>query len=74
VGVQQINLFFNDLNEHYYPLMASNNWPETFISSYSHIVSIAYSLYTYGIFLFLITSVILLLALITPIYLSERQY
>lgn len=25
VGVQQINLFFNDLNEHYYPLMASNN-------------------------------------------------
>ena len=61
------------------PLMSgntvANNWPETLISNSSsaqQIVSVAYSLYTYGAFLFLLLSLILLLAMIAPIYLSRK--
>jgi NADH:ubiquinone oxidoreductase subunit 6 (subunit J) len=61
------------------PLMSgntvANNWPETLISSSSsaqQIVSVAYSLYTYGAFWFLLLSLILLLAMIAPIYLSRK--
>ena len=54
------------------PLIANNNWPETLISSYTQIVSVAYSLYTYGAFWFLLLGFILLLAMIAPIYLSRK--
>jgi len=61
------------------PLMSghtvANNWPETLISNSSsaqQIVSVAYSLYTYGAFWFLLLSLILLLAMIAPIYLSRK--
>lgn len=63
----------NSINNEFFPLLISNNWPETLLSNFSHILSIAYSLYTYGAFLFLLTSIILLLALISPIYLSGRS-
>ena len=53
-------------------LITNNNWPETLISTYTQIVSVAYSLYTYGAFWFLLLSLILLLAMIAPIYLSRR--
>lgn len=33
-----------------FPLITNSNWPETLISSYTQIVSVAYSLYTYGAF------------------------
>ena len=56
------------------PLITNSNWAETLISS-SHsaqqIVSVAYNLYTYGAFLFLLLGMILLLAMIAPIYLSR---
>ena len=54
------------------PLMTNNNWPETLISSYTQIVSVAYSLYTYGAFWFILLGFILLLAMIAPIYLSRK--
>jgi NADH:ubiquinone oxidoreductase subunit 6 (subunit J) len=41
--------------------------------SYTHIIAVAYSLYTYGAFLFLICGFILLLAMIAPIYLSKHS-
>lgn len=53
----------------------AHNWPETLISSSSseqQIVSVAYSLYTYGAFWFLLLSLILLLAMIAPIYISRK--
>jgi NADH-ubiquinone oxidoreductase chain 6 len=50
----------------------ANNWAETLIGSYTQIVSVAYSLYTYGAFWFLLLSLILLLAMIAPIYLSRK--
>ena len=50
----------------------ANNWPETLISTYTQIVSVAYSLYTYGAFWFLLLSMILLLAMIAPIYISKK--
>lgn len=55
-----------------YLLITNNNWPETLINSYTQIVSVAYSLYTYGAFLFLLLGFILLLAMIAPIYLSRK--
>jgi NADH-ubiquinone oxidoreductase chain 6 len=53
--------------------LASRFWPEILIQSYSHITSVAYSLYTFGAFWFLLTGYILLLAMIAPIYLSKRK-
>ena len=53
----------------------NKNLPETLISSTrsaQQIISVAYSLYTYGSFLFLYLGIILLLAMIAPIYLSRR--
>lgn len=50
----------------------SDNWHETLILGYTHIISVAYSLYTYGAFWFLLCSLILLLAMIAPIYISKR--
>ena len=47
-------------------------WPDTLVVNYTQIVGVAYSLYTYGAFWFLITGFILLLAMIAPIYLSTR--
>lgn len=35
---------------HAIPLISNINWPETLINSYTQIVSVAYSLYTYGAF------------------------
>jgi len=55
------------------PLLVSNNWPEMLVVNYTHIVSVAYALYTYGAFEFLICGIILLLAMIAPIYLSRRN-
>ena len=54
------------------PLLGFNNWPETNIMGYNHIISVAYSLYTYGAFWFLLTSFILLLAMIAPIFISKK--
>ena len=54
-------------------LLIMDNWPETFIMGYSHITSIAYSLYTYGASWFLLTGIILLLGMIAPIYLSKKS-
>ena len=58
------------------PLITNLNWAETLISS-SHsaqqIVSVAYNLYTYGAFLFILLGMILLLAMIAPIYLSRTN-
>jgi NADH-ubiquinone oxidoreductase chain 6 len=54
------------------PLISNINWPETLINSYTQIVSVAYSLYTYGAFWFLLLGMILLLAMIAPIYISKR--
>jgi len=53
---------------------SAQNWPETLIStsSASQIVSVAYNLYTYGAFLFMLLSIILLLAMIAPIYISKK--
>jgi NADH-ubiquinone oxidoreductase chain 6 len=63
-------------NSNISPLLNGNtvasNWPETLINSYTQIVSVAYSLYTYGAFWFLLLSLILLLAMIAPIYLSRK--
>lgn len=71
-AVNANNLFFNNG----FPLMSghtvASNWPETLINSYTQIVSVAYSLYTYGAFWFLLLSLILLLAMIAPIYLSRK--
>ena len=53
-------------------LITNNNWPETLISSYTQIVSVAYNLYTYGAFWFILLAMILLLAMIAPIYLSRN--
>jgi NADH-ubiquinone oxidoreductase chain 6 len=53
-------------------LLTANNWPETVLVSYTQIISLAHSLYTYGAFWFLLTSLILLLAMVAPIYLSKR--
>jgi NADH-ubiquinone oxidoreductase chain 6 len=55
-----------------FPIVSNSNWPETLIGSYTQIVSVAYSLYTYGAFLFLVLSFILLLAMIAPIYISRK--
>jgi NADH-ubiquinone oxidoreductase chain 6 len=55
-----------------FPIVSNNNWPETLIGSYTQIVPVAYSLYTYGAFLFLVLSFILLLAMIAPIYISRK--
>ena len=54
------------------PLTSNINWPETLINSYTQIVSVAYSLYTYGASWFLLLGMILLLAMIAPIYISRR--
>lgn len=54
------------------PLISNLNWPETLINNHTQIVSVAYSLYTYGAFLFLLLGMILLLAMIAPIYISKR--
>jgi NADH-ubiquinone oxidoreductase chain 6 len=71
-----VSAFFNSYNNNIVPLMSghtvASNWPETLISSYTQIVSVAYSLYTYGAFWFLLLSIILLLAMIAPIYLSRK--
>ena len=74
-----LNNFSLDTNIYYYglnsnlskPLLTIFNWPETFLISYTHILSVAYSLYTYGAFWFLLIGLILLLAMIAPIYLSK---
>jgi len=55
------------------PSLSYTNWPETILMSYTHITAVAYSLYTYGAFLFLICGFILLLAMIAPIYLSKHS-
>lgn len=49
------------------------NWADTLVISYTQIVGVAYSLYTYGAFWFLMTSIILLLAMVAPIYLSGSK-
>lgn len=49
------------------------NWADTLVISYTQIVGVAYSLYTYGAFWFLMTSLILLLAMVAPIYLSGSK-
>jgi NADH-ubiquinone oxidoreductase chain 6 len=71
-----VSAFFNSYSNNIIPLMSghtvASNWPETLISSYTQIVSVAYSLYTYGAFWFLLLSLILLLAMIAPIYLSRK--
>lgn len=57
------------------PLITNSIWPETLInntSSAQQIVSVAYSLYTYGASWFLLLGIILLLAMIAPIYLSRK--
>lgn len=59
-------------SQNIYSLITNNNWPETLINSYTQIVSVAYSLYTYGAFWFLLLGFILLLAMIAPIYLSRK--
>ena len=72
-----LTLDLNNFNiDHYFintlPLITQNNWPETVLNTYTHIVSVAYALYTYGAFWFLLTGMILLLAMIAPIYISKR--
>lgn len=54
-------------------LLVSSNWPEILVVNYNHIVSVAYGLYTYGALEFLICGIILLLAMIAPIYISKRS-
>lgn len=51
---------------------SAQNWPETLISTNTQIVSVAYNLYTYGAFWFMLLGMILLLAMIAPIYLSKK--
>ncbi len=53
-------------------LITNNNWPETVLLYSNHINSVANSLYNYGAFWFLLTSMILLLAMIAPIYISKK--
>lgn len=48
-----------------------NNWPETLIENYSQITGVAYSLYTIWSFWFLLCGLILLLAMLAPIYISK---
>ena len=54
------------------PLISNINWAETLINNHTQIVSVAYSLYTYGAFWFLLLGMVLLLAMIAPIYISKR--
>lgn len=77
VSTHMTNKVFLENGTQIYPLISgntvANNWPETLISSSTQqIVSVAYSLYTYGAFWFLLLSLILLLAMIAPIYLSRK--
>ena len=77
VSTHMTNKVFIENGTQIYPLISgntvANNWPETLISSSTQqIVSVAYSLYTYGAFWFLLLSLILLLAMIAPIYLSRK--
>jgi len=65
--------YLNNNNYSAIPLISNINWPETLIYSYTQIVSVAYGLYTYGAFLFLLLGMILLLAMIAPIYISAPQ-
>jgi NADH-ubiquinone oxidoreductase chain 6 len=63
------------LNGHnLFNIISNNNWPETLIGFFTpqQIISVSYSLYTYGAFLFLILGMILLLAMIVPIYISRK--
>ena len=73
-GLESIEELSNGRQTSYFaiPLISNLNWPETLINSYTQIISVAYSLYTYGAFLFLILGIILLLAMIAPIYISRR--
>ena len=52
--------------------ISNQNIPETVLISTIQIVSVAYSLYTYGASWFLLLGLILLLAMIAPIYLSRK--
>lgn len=71
---EQQQLLFNSYNLNItLPLISNINWPETLINNHTQIVSVAYSLYTYGAFLFLLLGIILLLAMIAPIYISKNN-
>ena len=71
---EQQQILFNSYNLNItLPLISNINWPETLINNHTQIVSVAYSLYTYGAFLFLILGIILLLAMIAPIYISKNN-
>ena len=54
-------------------VLSTPNWADALVVNYTQIVGVAYSLYTYGAFWFLLTSFILLLAMIAPIYLSGSK-
>ena len=54
-------------------VLSAPNWADALVINYTQIVGVAYSLYTYGAFWFLLTSFILLLAMIAPIYLSGSK-
>ena len=77
-GCNSLFVNFNNISEFTQlisPVNATSNIPETLMSSNSasQIVSVAYNLYTYGAFLFLVLSMILLLAMIAPIYISKDK-
>ena len=74
LSLSNLNYDYSNLyNSNITPLFSYNNWPETLIISYTHIISVAYSLYTFGAFWYLLTGFILLLAMIAPIYLSKNS-
>ena len=51
-------------------ILSVPNWADTIVVNYTQIIGVAYSLYTYGAFWFLITGFVLLFAMVAPIYLS----
>ena len=64
---------FYHVNGLYDLVLSAPNWADALVINYTQIVGVAYSLYTYGAFWFLLTSFILLLAMIAPIYLSGSK-
>jgi NADH:ubiquinone oxidoreductase subunit 6 (subunit J) len=63
INLREVMVNFNTL--------LNNNFPETFIVSFTHVVSVAQNIYTNGSFLFIILGFVLLLAMVAPIYLSR---
>jgi NADH-ubiquinone oxidoreductase chain 6 len=66
-----LNSYHSKLNTVFISFNPTN--PDTTFTNYLHIQAIGQSLYTYGAILFIILSVILLLAMVAPIFISSKK-